>query len=90
MRKFCEHKDIEIIEVNKCKYHIHMLVSILPKLSVSVFIGYLKGKGSLMIFDRHVSMKYKYGNRTFWCKGYYVDMVGRNKKVIEEYIKNQL
>ena len=67
-----------------------MLVEIPPKISVSSFIGYLKGKSSLMIFDRHANLKYKYGNRHFWCKGYYVDTVGKNKKVIEEYIKNQL
>ena len=67
-----------------------MLVSIPPKLSVAGFMGYLKGKSSLMIFDRHANMKYKYGNRTFWCRGYYVDTVSRNKKVIEEYIKNQI
>ncbi len=67
-----------------------MLVSILPKLSVSQFVGYLKGKSSLMIFDKHMHLKYKYGNRKFWCKGFYVDTVGRNKKVIEEYIRNQL
>ena len=73
-----------------CKYHIHMLVSIPPKLSVSQFMGYLKDKSSLMIFDRHANLKYKYGNRQFWCRGYYVDTVGRNKKVIEEYIKNQI
>lgn len=73
---------------NACKDHIYMLVSIPPKLSVSQFIGYLKGKSSLMIFDRHENLKYKYGNRQFWCKGYYVDIVGRNKKIIEEYIKN--
>lgn len=70
--------------------HVHMLVSIPPKLSVAQFMGYLKGKSSLMIFDRHANLKYKYGNRHFWCRGYYVDTVGRNKKVIEEYIKNQL
>ena len=70
--------------------HIHMLVSIPPKYSVSQFMGYLKGKSSLMIFDRHANLKYKYGNRLFWCKGYYVDTVGRNKKVIAEYIRNQL
>ena len=64
-----------------------MLVSIPPKLSVAQFMGYLKGKSSLMIFDRHANMKYKYGNRKFWCTGYYVDTVGRNRKVIEEYIK---
>ena len=67
-----------------------MLVSIPPKLSVSSFMGYLKGKSSLMIFDRHANLKYRYGNRQFWCRGYYVDTVGRNKKVIQEYIKNQL
>ena len=70
--------------------HVHMLVSIPPTLGVSYFMGYLKGKSSLMIFDRHANLKYKYGNRHFWCRGYYVDTVGRNKKVIEEYIKNQL
>ena len=90
LRKLCEYKGVEIIEANACKDHIHMLVSIPPKLSVSGFMGYLKGKSSLMIFDKHANMKYKYGNRTFWCRGYYVDTVGRNKKVIEEYIKNQI
>ena len=90
LRKLCEHKGVEIIEANACKDHIHMLVSIPPKLSVSQFMGYLKGKSSLMIFDRHANLKYKYGNRQFWCKGYYVDTVGRNKKAIEAYIKNQI
>ena len=90
LRKLCEYKDVEIIEANACKDHIHMLVSIPPKLSVSSFMGYLKGKSSLMIFDRHANLKYKYGNRQFWCKGYYVDTVGRNKEAIEEYIRNQL
>ena len=90
LRLLCERKGVEIIEANACTDHIHMLVSISPKLSVSQFMGYLKGKSSLMIFDRHANLKYKYGNRQFWCKGYYVDTVGRNKKVIEEYIKNQL
>jgi putative transposase len=90
LRKLCEYKEVEIIEANACKDHIHMLVSIPPKLSVSDFVGYLKGKSSLMIFDRHANLKYKYGNRHFWCRGFYVDTVGRNKKVIEEYIKNQL
>ena len=70
--------------------HIHMLVSIPPKYSVSEFMGYLKGKSSLMIFDKFANMKYRYGNRQFWCRGYYVDTVGRNKKAIEEYIRNQL
>ena len=88
--KLCKHKSVEIIEANACPDHIHMLVSIPPKLSVLAFIGYLKGKSSLMIFDRHANLKYKYGNRQFWCKGYYVDTVGRNKKRIEEYIRNQL
>ena len=90
LRKLCDHKGVEILEANACKDHIHMLVSIPPKLSVSAFMGYLKGKSSLMIFDRHANLKYKYGNRQFWCKGYYVDTVGRNKKIIEEYIKNQI
>ena len=67
-----------------------MLVSIPPKYSVSQIVGYLKGKSALIIFDRHANLKYKYGNRHFWCRGYYVDTVGRDKKVIEEYIKNQL
>ena len=67
-----------------------MLVSIPPYLSVAQFVGYLKGKSSLMIFDRHANMKYKYGNRHFWCRGYYVDTVGRNKERIAEYIRNQL
>ena len=90
LRKLCEFKGVEIIEANACIDHIHMLVSIPPKLSVSQFMGYLKGKSSLMIFDRHANLKYKYGNRQFWCRGYYVDTVGRNKKIIEEYIKNQI
>ena len=90
LRKLYDQNGVEIIEANACKDHIHMFVSIPPKLSVSQFMGYLKGKSSLMIFDRHANLKYKYGNRQFWCKGYYVDTVGRNKKVIEEYIKNQI
>ncbi|EHL16669.1 hypothetical protein HMPREF9628_00601, partial [Peptoanaerobacter stomatis] len=85
-----EQKGVEIIQAQACVDHIHMLVSIPPSLSVSQFVGYLKGKSSLMIFDRHANLKYKYGNRHFWCRGYYVDTVGRNKKVIENYIKNQL
>ncbi|MDU4428251.1 IS200/IS605 family transposase, partial [Clostridium sp.] len=72
LRELCEHKKVEIIEANACKDHIHMLVSIPPKLSVAQFMGYLKGKSSLMIFDRHANLKYRYGNRQFWCKGYYV------------------
>ena len=90
LRKLCEYKGVEIIEAETCPDHIHMLVSIPSKYSVSQFMGYLKGKSSLMIFDRHANLKYKYGNRQFWCKGYYVDTVGRNKKVIAEYIRNQL
>lgn len=90
LRKLCEQKGVEIIEANLCPDHIHMLVSIPPKLSVSNFVGYLKGKSSLMIFDRHANLKYRYGNRKFWCKGYYVDTVGRNKKAIEKYIRNQM
>lgn len=86
----CEYKGVEIIEAEACPDHIHLLVSIPPKYSVSQFMGYLKGKSSLMIFDRHANLKYKYGNRQFWCKGYYVDTVGRNKKAIAEYIRNQL
>ena len=90
LRKLCEQKGVEIIEAQACPDHIHMLVSIPPSISVSQFMGYLKGKSSLMIFDRHANLKYKYGNRHFWCRGYYVDTVGRNKKAIEKYIKNQL
>jgi len=90
LRKLCEQKKVEISEAEACPDHIHMLLSIPPNLSVAQFMGYLKGKSSLMIFDRHANLKYKYGNRHFWCRGYYVDTVGRNKKAIEEYIKNQL
>ena len=90
LRKLCEYKEVEIIEAEACKEHIHMLVSIPPKYSVSQIMGYLKGKSSLMIFEKYANMKYKYGNRHFWCRGYYVDTVGRNKKVIEQYIRNQL
>ena len=90
LRKLCEQKSVEIIEAETCPDHIHMLVSIPPNLSVAQFMGYLKGKSSLMIFDRHANLKYRYGNRHFWCRGYYVDTVGKNKKAIEEYIRNQL
>ena len=90
LRNLCEQKGVEIIEAEACPDHIHMLVSILPIMAVSVFIGYLKGKSSLMIFDRFANLKYKYGNRHFWCRGYYVDTVGRNRKQIKEYIRNQL
>lgn len=90
LRKLCEQKGIEIIEAELCADHIHMLVSIPPKYSVSQVVGYLKGKSALMIFDKYANLKYRYGNRHFWCRGYYVDTVGRNKKAIAEYIKNQL
>lgn len=90
LRKLCQQKGVEIIEAKACPDHIHMLISIPPKYSVSQIMGYLKGKSSLMIFDRHANLKYKYGNRHFWARGYYVDTVGRNKKQIAEYIRNQL
>ena len=90
LRTLCEHKKVEIIEAELCRDHIHMLVSIPPNLSVSQFVGYLKGKSRLLILDRHANLKYKYGNRHFWCRGYYVDTVGKNEKKIAEYIKNQL
>lgn len=86
----CKRKNVEIIEAECCRDHVHMLVRIPPSMSVSSFMGYLKGKSSLMIFDRHANLKYKYGNRHFWCRGYFVDTVGKNAKKIEEYIKNQL
>ena len=90
LRKLCEQKGVEVIEAEACPDHIHMLVSIPPYLSIAQFMGFLKGKSSLMIFDRHANLKYKYGNRSFWCRGYYADTVGKNEKVIKEYIKNQL
>ena len=89
LRKLCEEKKVEIIEAEACADHIHMLVSVPPYLSIAQFMGYLKGKSTLMIFDRHANLKYKYGSRHFWSRGYYVDTVGRNKKAIEEYIRNQ-
>ena len=90
LRKLCEYKGIEIIEAEACKDHIHMLVSIPPKYSVPQIMGYLKGKSSLMIYEKYANMKYKYGNRHFWCRGYYVSTVGRNRRAIEQYIRNQL
>ena len=90
LSELCKRKGIEIIEAEACSDHIHMFVRIPPKYSVSEIMGYLKGKSSLMIFERHAHLKYKYGNRHFWCRGYYVDTVGKNKKAIEEYIKHQL
>ena len=90
LRKLCNQKGVEIIEAEACPNHIHMLVSIPPHISIAQFIGYLKGKSSLMIFDRQANLKYKYGQRSFLCRGYYVDTVGRNKKVIAEYIKESV
>ena len=90
LRDLCNRKGIEIIEAECCPDHIHMLITIPPKYSVSEIMGYLKGKSSLMIFDRHANLKYRYGNRHFWCRGYYVDTIGKNAKKIEEYIRNQL
>ena len=90
LRKLCEQKGIEILEAETCIDHIQMLVTIPPYISVAQFMGFLKGKSSLMIFDRHANLKYKYGSRNFWCRGYYVDTVGKNKKIISEYIRNQL
>jgi len=97
LRTLCAHKGVEIIEAEACKdptkhrRYIHMLFSIPPKFSVSQIMGYLKGKSSLMVFDKFANMKYKYGNRHFWCRGYYVDTVGKNnKKAIAEYIRNQI
>ena len=86
----CRRKGIEIIEAECCLDHIHMLVRIPPKYSVSEIVGYLKGKSALMIFERHANLKYKYGNRHFWCRGYYIDTVGKNTAKIKEYIQNQL
>lgn len=90
IRKLCKEKKVEIIEAELCPDHIHMLVSYPPYLSISQFVGYLKGKSSLMIFDRHANLKYKYGSRNFWCRGYYVDSIGKNERIIAEYIRTQL
>lgn len=90
LRELCNWKQITIIEAEVCPDHIHMLVEIPPKMSVSSFVGFLKGKSSLIIFERHANLKYKYGNRQFWCRGYYVDTAGKNTKKIAEYIQNQL
>ncbi|MNI36400.1 Transposase IS200 like protein [compost metagenome] len=90
IRALCNRKGVELVEAEACADHIHLLVSIPPKLSVSSFMGYLKGKTTLMIFERHANLKYKYGNRIFWCKGYYVSSVGKNRKAIETYIREQL
>ena len=90
LRELCRWKGVEIIEAEVCPDHIHMLISIPPKMSVSGFMGFLKGKSSLMIYQRWGSMKFKYRNRQFWCRGYYVDTVGKNTKAIKEYIATQL
>ena len=90
IRKLCNEKKVEILEANACTDHIHLLVSVPPYISISQFMGFLKGKSTLMIFDRHANLKYKYGSWHFWCRGYYVDTVGRNERVISEYIQKQL
>ena len=90
LRELCRWKGVEIIEAEVCPDHVHMLVSIPPKISVSGFMGFLKGKSSLMIYQKWGNMKYKYRNRQFWCRGYYVDTVGKNTKAIKEYIATQL
>ena len=89
LRQLCNYKGVEIIEGHLMIDHIHMLVSIPPKYSVSQFMGYLKGKSSLMIFDRHANLKYKFGNRHFWAEGYYVSTVGLNEATIKKYIQEQ-
>ena len=86
----CKRKGVKIVEAEMCSDHVHILVEIPPSISVSSFVGYLKGKSTLMIFERHANLKYKFGNRHFWCRGYYVDTVGKNAKKIQEYIQNQL
>ena len=88
--ELCRRKEVEIIEAEACVDHIHRLITIPPKYSVSQIMGYLKGKSSLIIFDRHANLKYKYGNRHFWCRGYYVSTVGKNEKKIRQYIVDQL
>ena len=90
IRKLCEYKGVEIIEAEACKDHIHMLVSIPPYMSVAQFVGPLKSQSALMIFDRHANLKYRYGSRNFWARGYFVDTVGKNEKMIADYIKSQL
>ena len=90
LRELCDWKGIKINEAEICPDHVHMFVEIPPKMSVSSFMGYLKGKSSLMIYEKWGNMKYKYRNRQFWCRGYYVDTAGKNTKKIKEYIANQL
>ena len=89
IRQLCAYKDVEIIEAHAMPDHIHMLVRIPPKIAVSNFMGYLKGKSSLMIFERHANLKYKYGNRNFWAKGFFVSTVGLDTKKVQEYIREQ-
>lgn len=90
LRELCKWKGVNIIEAEVCPDHVHMLVEIPPKMAVSWFMGFLKGKSSLMIYEKWGNLKYKYRGREFWCRGYYVDAVGKNTKAIAEYIKNQL
>ena len=90
LRQLCEWKGVNIIEAEVCPDHVHMLVEIPPKISVSSFMGYLKGKSATMIYEQFGDLKYKYRNREFWCKGYYVDTVGKNEARITEYVRNQL
>lgn len=90
LRKLCEWKGVNILEAELCPDHVHMLIEIPPKTAVSTFMGYLKGKSSLMIYEQFADMKYKYRNREFWCRGYYVDTVGKNKEKIANYIRNQI
>ena len=89
LQELCGWKGVTSLEAEVCLDHIHMLVEIPPKMSVSSFMGFLKGKSSLIIYERHANLKYKHGNRSFWCRGYYVDTAGKNTKKIAEYIKNQ-
>ena len=90
LRELCEWKKVKIVEAEMCPDHVHMLLEIPPKYSVSGFLGFLKGKSSLIIYERYANMKFKYRNREFWCRGYYVDTVGKNTEKIKEYIANQL
>lgn len=90
LRQLCNWYGVTLLEAEACPDHIHMLVEIPPKHSVSYFMGYLKGKSSIMIYNKWGNMKYKYRNRSFWCRGYYVDTAGKNARAIEEYIKRQL
>jgi len=90
IKMLCERKGIQILEGELMPDHVHLLLSVPPKYSISEIMGYLKSKSTLIIFERHANLKYKYGNRKFWCRGYYVDTVGKNEKKIKEYIQNQM